>query len=249
MTKVPVWDVPTRLFHWAFAATLAGATGIGFLADDDSPLFRFHMLLGIVAVFLLIGRILIGLFGSRHARFTAFPLGLRSIATYFPRAIFAEPQRYPGNNPGSALAAVLMFVLAPALLVTGAGLVGHEAGEIHECLAWMLVGVVGAHLVGLAINAIRHREGVAMSMITGMKQGNPEHAISSRNTAWGVVFALAAMSWSYALFTNQPSRSDFVTLPLTGAKLSLGGDEKHESGHGESRRGKHGRDHEDHDDD
>ena len=73
MNRILVWDIPTRLFHWAFAGSIAGALGIAFLVDDDSPLFQMHMLLGIVALFLLVPRLLLGLAGSAMPAFPAIP--------------------------------------------------------------------------------------------------------------------------------------------------------------------------------
>jgi len=35
MNKVLVWDIPTRIFHWAFAASLSAAIIVGLLVDDD----------------------------------------------------------------------------------------------------------------------------------------------------------------------------------------------------------------------
>jgi cytochrome b len=31
----PMWDIPERIFHWAFAASIIAAQAIGFLVDDD----------------------------------------------------------------------------------------------------------------------------------------------------------------------------------------------------------------------
>jgi len=53
MNKILVWDLPARVFHWAFAASLTAAIGIGFLVDEEQPLFQLHMIAGIVAMFWL----------------------------------------------------------------------------------------------------------------------------------------------------------------------------------------------------
>ena len=63
MNKILVWDIPTRLFHWAFAASLTAAIGIGFLVDDDQPLFQWHMVFGIGGLFLLAVRVVMGVAG------------------------------------------------------------------------------------------------------------------------------------------------------------------------------------------
>lgn len=247
MNTILIWDFPTRVFHWAFAFSLTAAMGIGFLADDDSPLFQWHMLFGIIALFLLAIRLLMGLAGSRHARFSDYPLRPSEVAGYFRSAIFAKTKRYAGNNPGSALAAVLMFVLVPMLFASGTGLGGGEVEEIHETLAWLLLVVVALHVAGIVWHTIRHRENIAASMIHGRKTGEPAAAIRYARPWAGTVLLLVACAWAAALFSNHNPRSATVTLPLIGTTMQLGEGEEAEDHdeHREHRRGKH----HDHDDD
>ena len=68
LKKILVWDIPARLFHWAFAGSLTAAIAIGFLVDDGAPLFQLHMILGIIALFLLVGRIVMGMPSASRQR-------------------------------------------------------------------------------------------------------------------------------------------------------------------------------------
>jgi len=238
MTKILVWDIPARLFHLAFAASLSAAIGIGFLVDDEEPLFQLHMIFGIVALFLLLIRVVMGLLGSRYSRFSNFPVHPREVAGYMISAAVSKTKRYAGNNPGSALAAVLMFLLVPALFISGGGYGGEEFEELHETFAWALLAVIVLHLAGLAWHTIRHRENISLSMVTGRKEGKAEDAISSGHAVWGVVIAILAGAWITALFAAHDARTATVKVPGIGASLRLG---ENESGEG-------GREH-DHDDD
>jgi cytochrome b len=103
MTKILVWDIPARLFHWAFSASLAAAMAFGFLVDKKQPLFQWRMLLGIVALALLVVRVVLGIVGSRYSRFGSFPLRPREVISYLVSAAVAKTRRYAGNNPRSAL--------------------------------------------------------------------------------------------------------------------------------------------------
>ncbi len=85
MGKILVWDIPIRIFHWAFAGSISAAIAIGFLVDDDQPLFQIHMLLGIVALFLLIIRLVIGFVGTRYSRFSSYPVHPREVMSYMIR--------------------------------------------------------------------------------------------------------------------------------------------------------------------
>ncbi len=231
MTKILVWDIPARLFHLAFAVSLTAAIGIGFLVDDEDPLFQLHMILGIVALFLLVIRVFMGLAGSRYSRFSSFPVHPREVAGYMMSAAVSKTKRYAGNNPGSALAAVLMFLLVPALFISGIGYGGEEVEELHEAFAWGLLVVVALHLAGLAWHTIRHQENISLAMVTGRKEGNVEDAISSGHAAWGVVITVLAGAWITALFAAHNTRTATVKVPGIGATIQLGENESDEGGH------------------
>ena len=222
MKKILIWDIPARLFHWAFAGSLTAAIVIGFLVDDDAPLFQLHMLFGIVALFLLCVRVVIGVIGSRHSRFANFPVHPREIIGYMVSAAISKTKLYAGNNPGSAVATVLMFLLVPALFISGIGTGGEALEELHEAFAWALLVVIVMHLAGLAWHTIRHRENISLAMITGKKSGNAEDAISSSHALWGVVIAIVAAVWIAALFVGHNAKTAMVKLPGTGVTLHLG---------------------------
>jgi cytochrome b len=240
MTKILVWDIPARLFHWAFAASLTVALGIGFLVDHEQPMFQLHMIFGIVALFLLAVRVVLGLVGSRYSRFSNFPLRPRDVVDYLVSAVVAKTRHYAGNNPGSALAAVLMFLLVPALFISGIGFSGEALEQLHEVCAWILLTVVGLHLLGLAWHTLRHRENISLAMVTGKKTGQPEDAIASAHAAWGIVATIVGGLWIAALFAGHNTSKATIKLPGIGVTLQLGEKES-----GDGKRGSRGRDHDD----
>ena len=69
MSKILVFDLPVRVFHWLLAALFLGAFVIGTTVDDESSVFAVHALLGAGAGFLVLLRLVWGLVGTRHARF------------------------------------------------------------------------------------------------------------------------------------------------------------------------------------
>ncbi len=178
MNKILVWDIPARLFHWAFAASLTASIGIGFLADDEQPLYQLHMIFGIVAMFLLVVRIVMGVVGSRYSRFSSYPVRPAEVVIYMISEAVSKTKLYAGNNPGSATAAVLMFLLVPTLFLSGIGYGGESIEELHEAFAWGLVALIAMHLVGLGWHTFRHRENISLAMVTGKKTGKPEDAIA-----------------------------------------------------------------------
>lgn len=243
--RILVWDLPTRVLHWALAASTSAALVIGFLADDDDPAFRYHMLFGIVALFLVALRVLWGIIGSRHSRFSEFPLHPRELAGYLGSVLFAKTRRYPGNNPGSAAAALVMFVLIALLFASGAGFGGEALEEAHETMAWALLATVCLHLAGIAWHTLRHRENIALSMITGNKAGDPRDAITSSRAPAGLVLTAAAGAWIAALFYQYDPASAKVGLPLTGVSLQLGENESDEHEHHRGTKREHHREDDD----
>lgn len=231
MPKILVWDIPARFFHLAFAASATAAIGIGFLVDDDEPLFQLHMIFGIIALFLLLIRVVMGLAGSRYSRFSSFPVHPREVVGYMTSALVSKTKRYAGNNPGSAMAAVLMFLLVPALFISGIGYGGGEVKELHETFAWGLLAVVILHLAGLAGHTIRHRENISLAMVTGKKEGDAADAISASHGVWGAVIAILAGAWIAALFAGHDALTATVKVPGTGVTLLLGENEADGGGH------------------
>jgi cytochrome b len=229
MKKIIVWDLPIRLFHWAFAGSLTVSLTIGFLADDDSLVFQYHMLFGLIAAFTLVVRLILGVAGSRHNRFSAFPLGPADLVRYAVGTFTGKARRYVAHNPGAAVAAILMFVLVPLLVASGTGWLDED---LHEGLAIALLVVVGAHISGIIWHTIRHRESIAMSMVTGRKEGPVEDGLESAKPTSAVAILLAGAAWITALFANHDNRADTVKVPLIGTTLHLGENEDEEDEHG-----------------
>lgn len=257
MKSVLIWDLPTRLLHWGLAASVAAALGIALGVEKESPLFAWHMLAGLAAVCFAVLRIVWGVVGTRHARFVNFPLSPRELASYLAAVLRGRTTHFAGVNPAAAWAGVAMLAAVGLLAVTGIAGGGETFEEAHEVIAYGLLGVIVAHLVGLAWHAARQRDGVPSSMLTGRKQADATDEISSARPIWGVALLVGAVAWVGALFNNYDRTAGTVRVPVVGATVRLGENENGErgrEGHGErggherGERGHEGR-HGGHDDD
>jgi cytochrome b len=238
MKKTLIWDLPIRLFHWGFAGLVTASVVIALTVDDDHPFFQWHMLCGLGAASLLVARVFWGFVGSWPSRFSQLPLRPHEIAKYFAGVASGNALRYPAHNPGAALAAVAMFLLVPALVLTGVGVV---SDDLHEPLAYALMGVIVLHLVGIAAHTLRHRENIALSMITGFKQAPTPVQPAPARPLWGLAFVAAAMAWMAGLVTQWDTRTASIRLPGTNIELPLGG--KESDNHAKGDRSHRSRDH------
>jgi cytochrome b len=181
---VRTWDILIRLFHW----TLVAAFFTAYLIEDDW--MSLHVLAGYTVLGLLLFRIVWGLIGTRHARFTSFVCSPAKTLAYLKDAIAFRARRYLGHNPaGAAMVIALLFSLS-ATAVTGLALYGYAefsgplAGlmgstpewlggsleDVHEFFADFTVLLVLLHLAGVILTSLQHRENLVRSMFTGIKQ-------------------------------------------------------------------------------
>lgn len=233
MSKVLVWDIPTRLFHTLFAAGFIAAALISLLLGDDSPLFPYHAIIGLALALMVCLRGLWGLVGSRYARFSNFAFGPAAVVQHVKATLSAGGKRYIGHNPGSAYAIFAMLALMIGLAATGImlGRDNEGAKEVHEVLAYAMVGVVIMHLLGLVLHTIRHRENVVASMIHGRKVADPAEGIRSSRPVAAAVFLIVVGAWSVGLVRNFDPRTQTTRLPILGAALQIG--EAENEGNGE----------------
>jgi cytochrome b len=126
MTQIFFWDIPARFFHFAFAASVTAAMGIGFLVDDDNPLFQLHMIFGLVALSLLLIRIVMGLVGSRYSRFSSFPVHPREVVGYLTSAMVTDKKEGAAEDAISSSRGVWGAVIA---ILAGAWIVALFAGH------------------------------------------------------------------------------------------------------------------------
>lgn len=223
MKKATVYDLPTRLFHWSFAGLFVAAFAIAQLVDDESSLFSHHMMLGLILAALVLVRLAWGLTGSRYARFSSFPLNPRSLFEYFRDLPRGKERIFFGHNPASAWAAVLMMGLALGLGVTGFLMATgrKEAFEdVHELLANGFAFVAAAHVVGVILHGLRHRDGLALSIIHGKKDrtGDAMPLARSHRLAAMTMAGLVGLFAFHVYRNYDPARS---TTRVFGVTLQL----------------------------
>lgn len=229
--KVLVWDLPLRIFHWLFAATLSAALLLGLTADDHSSLFTWHMLFGIAAGFLLLVRIIIGLVTRGPGSIGNLLRAPLEAVRYVTGMLAGKAKRHLGHNPLASMVYLLMFVLLGLTILTGLNMDNELAEEAHELFAYGLLATIIGHLLGIAFHTLFFRENVALSMLHGKKVGDPAEASASSRPILGGIVLFASLIFIGKLFANYDSTTHTVKLPIINTTLTLGEDE--DGDHGE----------------
>lgn len=234
MRKTLIYDLPTRLFHWLFAGFFLTSFVIAKTVDDESILFSYHMISGLLLGGLVAWRLVWGVIGSQHARFADFSLNPMDLKDYFLGFISGSKKKWSGHNPASSWAAIVMLILAAGLAVTGylMSTGGKETFEdIHELIANAFIVVVGLHVTGIVLHTIRHKDIIGLSMLDGKKDlPDSKDAITSmRPLAAGILVLLVGAS---AFYLNKNFDTSKGTLNLFGKTLEIG--EGQEQGYGNS---------------
>ena len=89
---VRVWDPFVRIFHWSLVALFAAA----FATSETSEALHIAAGYGIVVLVLL--RVLWGLVGTRHARFSDFVYRPAVVVAYLQDAVRLRAKRYLGSR-------------------------------------------------------------------------------------------------------------------------------------------------------
>jgi len=183
-----IWDLPTRLFHWLMVLSFTGA----YLTAESERWRLLHVSLGYTLAGLVAFRVLWGLIGSRHARFSSFVRGPAAVARYLRSLASGRPEHHAGHNPAGALAVLALLGLGALLTASGWATYNELGGdwleEAHEAIANTMLALVGLHIAAVIVSSRLHRENLVAAMISGRKN-NAAPADAARSP-WRSVAAL-----------------------------------------------------------
>ena len=211
-----VVDAPTRVFHWLFALSFAGA----YLSADGERFRLLHVTLGYTMAGLLVFRILYGLLGPRQA-------GL----TLLWRKLSVPVNWRQGQNLFMALAIVVLLLMVLPLTLSGYAtynewgdfLGGDWVGEVHEFFGEASLAVVLAHIAAIVGLSLWRRKNMAAPMVTGQVDGaGPD--VAKRNHLWLGVLLLAAV---LAYWTWEWQQSPRGLIPMQSVQAVLQGQRGH----------------------
>ncbi len=182
--RVRIWDPLVRVFHWTLAAGFATA----FIVEDD--LLTVHVWAGYLVLSLIALRLVWGVIGTRHARFSDFVRGPGHVIAYLKAALTLHAPRSLGHNPAGGARVVALLLSVTATGVSAMALYGaqefagplaglatwvsdataHRLEDVHKFFANLTLALVIAHLAGVLFSSLSHRENLIGAMITGNKR-------------------------------------------------------------------------------
>lgn len=221
-----IWSLPTRLFHVLLAFSVLAA----YLVGDEDHFLNYHVALGVFAGTLLLFRVVWGVSGVRYSSFWDLELSVRALRKYLLN-ILSPKRTFAGHNPAASWAVIGIIVLGLASVATGFLAYGIQEGrgplgflnagifremeffeELHEVTANLLILVIGAHVAGVLLDRLLHKEtGTMGSIVNGYKNIEAE---SVRLNLFQKLLALLGLGAAIALFVytlSTPSNPLFAT--------------------------------------
>ena len=200
--KVAVWDLPTRLFHWALAALL----GFSWWSAENDAL-ELHIYSGYAILTLLLFRTLWGLFGSSTARFANFLRGPAAVLAYLRDA---RGWRAAGHTPLGAWSIVALLVVTGLQVASGlfnsdddgldegplAPLVSSDfanaAHEVHELVFNGLLALIVLHVAAILFYRVAMGRKLLGPMISGRAALDPGVEPMRPARGWLAILCLLA---------------------------------------------------------
>jgi cytochrome b len=205
-TKVRIWDVPTRLFHWTLVLLIC----FSWLTEQ---LFwmQLHYLSGEAILTLLLFRIVWGFVGSDTSRFGRFLKSPLAAIAHLRHINRREPDTEMGHNAAGGW--MVLGLLALLLLQVGTGLFSSDDDaavegplrhlvssntsafltDLHGFVFTAIQIAVALHVLALLLYFVLKGHNLVRPMITGSKLiENPSEAPRLVNPIRAVVVLCAA---------------------------------------------------------
>lgn len=222
MERVKVWDLPLRLFHW----TLVVAIAVAFLSsEEDSALNEWHVLSGWVAAILIMFRLVWGVIGGEHSRFSDFIRPSR-IAHHISGLARGNGEPSLGHNPLGAVAVVILLALTAVTIWAGA-FGGEAAEELHEVTAWVLLAMIAVHVIAVIAMSILERENLARAMVTGDKPAARHPGARDARSPGAVAMIVAGgvvVATAYAILQYDPGAFTLRSAEAFEHRAGAGGE-------------------------
>jgi cytochrome b len=111
---VRVWDLPTRIFHWALVVCICSSVITSQIGGNAMP---WHFRSGYSIASLVLFRIVWGFVGGRWSRFASFVYSPATVVRYLRGS--KQPEHTVGHSPLAAGSVFAMLAFLVAQVATG----------------------------------------------------------------------------------------------------------------------------------
>jgi cytochrome b len=202
MHTVRVWDLPTRLFHWALVVCVVGLV---ITANVGGNWMNWHLRLGYTVLSLLLFRLVWGFVGGHWSRFSNFAYGPSTVLAYLRG--HAKPEHRIGHNPLGMLSVLALLLILLAQVGTGlisddeiaftgplvrfvSGETISDATSYHKNVGkFIVIALVVIHLLAIAFYKLVKKDNLVRPMVIGDKEVSFP-ARSARDSAGSRIAAL-----------------------------------------------------------
>ena len=209
--QVRVWDPLVRIVHWMLVVGFF----LAYFTEDD--FLTIHVWAGYSVGALVVLRVLWGLVGPRHARFSDFIYGPREVWSYLVNLIAFRAQRYLGHSPaGGVMVIALLLGLAS---VVWSGLEVYAVEENAGPLAGMSTERMPLVALLSSTDALADDE-------KGAREESNRDGESGRSELWeelhealaNVVLALVLLHIAGVILASVVHRENLARSMVTGYK-------------------------------
>jgi cytochrome b len=183
MHRIRIWDLPTRLFHWALFVCVVGLIITG---NVGGSWMTWHFRLGYCVMSLLLFRIIWGFVGGKWSRFASFIYAPGTVIAYLKGR--GKPEHSAGHNPLGfasvfALLGFLALQVATGLIsddeITNQGPLARFVSNARVSLAtwwhkdigkWVIAALIVLHIAAILFYLYKKKENLIRPMINGDKE-------------------------------------------------------------------------------
>lgn len=198
-SRIQLWDLPLRVFHWSLVAAVTTAVATGL---EGGAWMDLHGKAGLAILGLLAFRLVWGVLGPQPARFAHFWPSPPKVLDYL-----RGRWQGLGHNPLGALSVFALLSLLAAQSITGlfsnddisffgplAQWVGDDRSAAltgwHHWLAKGLYGLLGLHVAAIGFYVLVEKTNLVRPMITGWKEVEPGTLSPRPASHFALIFAV-----------------------------------------------------------
>ena len=183
-TRIRVWDLPTRLFHWTLALAVVGSV-VSAKVGGNAMVWHFRLGFGVMA--LIAFRLLWGVLGGRWSRFASFIYAPGTLLRYLRGQARPDEHLDVGHTPLGSFSVFALLGLLAIQVATGlvaddeianigplnrfvSNAVAGRASSWHADYGqWILITLVALHLAAVFYYLLKKRQNLIRPMLSGDK--------------------------------------------------------------------------------